>query len=133
MPFSKKWEITAELDLCMAIIFTGGSAGSYKWPEIHELMVKFGHDFTKDAISYVFPHPPLIPPASVLYTWSHPCSHETCHQLTRTSQHFTKSILKGFKDRHGLPSGKLESMTPTKTKRKAAGDAEESPSKRKAK
>ncbi|KID98620.1 hypothetical protein MAJ_05276, partial [Metarhizium majus ARSEF 297] len=99
MPFSKKWEITAELDLCMAVIFTGGSVGSYKWPEIHELMVKFGHDFTKDAIS----------------------------------QHFTKSILKSFKDRHGLPAGKLESMTPTKTKRKAAGDVEESPSKRKAK
>jgi hypothetical protein len=36
----------------MAIILTGGSTSSYKWPEIHELMGQLGHDFTKDAVSY---------------------------------------------------------------------------------
>ncbi|KAG5979201.1 hypothetical protein E4U55_005447 [Claviceps digitariae] len=54
MPSSKKWEITAELDLCMAVILTGGSTSTYKWPEIHTIMCQLGHDFTKDAISQHF-------------------------------------------------------------------------------
>ncbi|KAG5946054.1 hypothetical protein E4U53_006643 [Claviceps sorghi] len=54
MPSSKKWEIAAEMDLCMAIILTGGSASTYKWPEIHTIMCQLGHTFTKDAISQHF-------------------------------------------------------------------------------
>ncbi|KHO02035.1 uncharacterized protein MAM_01036 [Metarhizium album ARSEF 1941] len=98
MPATKKWETTDELDLCMAIILTGGSTNSYKWPEIHEIMTSIGHGFTKDAIS----------------------------------QHFTKVILRQFKGRHGFPPGKLESVSPAKTKKRAAEDAAESPSKRRA-
>ncbi|OAA43788.1 hypothetical protein NOR_04363 [Metarhizium rileyi] len=54
MPVSKKWDIRAELDLCMAVIQTGGSTSSYKWPAIHEIMRQLGHDFTKDAVSQHF-------------------------------------------------------------------------------
>ncbi|KAG6004134.1 hypothetical protein E4U54_000581 [Claviceps lovelessii] len=82
MPPSKKWEPAAEMDLCMAIILTGGSTASYKWPEIHTIMCQLGHGFTKDAIS----------------------------------QHFTKTILRAFKARHGLGAGKLPStMSPAAT------------------
>ncbi|KAG5922749.1 hypothetical protein E4U42_005351 [Claviceps africana] len=95
---SKKWELAAEMDLCMAIILTGGSASSYKWPEIHTIMCQLGHTFTKDAIS----------------------------------QHFTKSILRGFKERHGLGAGRLpEKISPSKRKAPAGEDtAAESPVKK---
>lgn len=61
MPPCKKWEAAAELDLCMAVILTGGSTTSYKWPEIHTIMCQLGHTFTKDAISYVFYSPAFLP------------------------------------------------------------------------
>ncbi|KAG6004113.1 hypothetical protein E4U21_001384 [Claviceps maximensis] len=51
MPPSKKWEMTAELDLCMAIIITGGSTAASKWLDIHTVMRQLGYDFTKDALS----------------------------------------------------------------------------------
>ncbi|OAQ72906.1 hypothetical protein VFPPC_15215 [Pochonia chlamydosporia 170] len=54
MPSSKKWDTSHELDLCMAVILTGGSTTSYKWPEIHEIMCHLGHNYTKDAISQHF-------------------------------------------------------------------------------
>ncbi|KAG6018528.1 hypothetical protein E4U41_003804 [Claviceps citrina] len=97
MPSSKKWEVAAELDLCMAVILTGGSTTSYKWPEIHAIMCQLGYDFTKDAIS----------------------------------QHFTKSILRGFKARHGFGAGRLSDAmsspnSPT-GKRKALKDDRATP------
>lgn len=52
--FTKKWDLAADLDLCLAIIHTGGATSSYKWPEVHEIMTSLGHDFTKDAISCVY-------------------------------------------------------------------------------
>lgn len=85
MPVSKKWDAAAELDLCMAVIITGGSSTGYKWPEIHAIMCQLGHTFTKDAVS----------------------------------QHFTKTILKGFRARHGLETGKLADAVPIARKRKA--------------
>ncbi|KAK2605956.1 hypothetical protein QQS21_003682 [Conoideocrella luteorostrata] len=96
MSSAKKWEISAELDLCMAVIHTGGSVGSYKWPEVHAIMVLLGHNFTKDAIS----------------------------------QHYTKSILRGFKKRHGLGSGRLATSFPSTGKRKADEQGAGSPTKK---
>lgn len=96
MPVSKKWDTAAELDLCMAVIITGGSSTSYKWPEIHAIMHQLGHTFTKDAIS----------------------------------QHFTKAILRGFRARHGLGTGKLADTVPVAGKRKAANEDEASPVKK---
>ncbi|GAB0135001.1 hypothetical protein EsDP_00003353 [Epichloe bromicola] len=85
MPVSKKWDTAAELDLCMAVIITGGSSPSYKWPEIHAVMCQLGHTFTKDAVS----------------------------------QHFTKTILRGFRARHGLGTAKSADTVPVARKRKA--------------
>ncbi|KZZ98451.1 hypothetical protein AAL_02969 [Moelleriella libera RCEF 2490] len=56
MPPAKKWDLSAERDLCMAVIMTGGSTSSYKWPEIHEIMTELGHAFTRDAISFKARH-----------------------------------------------------------------------------
>lgn len=49
----KKWDISAERDLCLAIIL--GNAETEKprhnWPRVHSFMGELGYDFTKDAIS----------------------------------------------------------------------------------
>ena len=52
----KKWDISTERDLCVAIIL--GNAENdrvrHNWPKIFAFMSQLGYGFTKDAISYVF-------------------------------------------------------------------------------
>lgn len=45
-------------------------------------------------------------------------------------QHFTKAILRGFRARHGLGTGKLADTVPVAGKRKAANEDEASPVKK---
>jgi hypothetical protein len=50
----KKWGMSAERDLAMAIILAqGGDRAKYDWPKVHEYMSKWGYEFTRDAMSYV--------------------------------------------------------------------------------
>ncbi|CAM1503900.1 Fc.00g014910.m01.CDS01 [Cosmosporella sp. VM-42] len=52
----KKWDISAERDLCVAIIL--GNAENervrHNWPKIYSFMSQLGYGFTKDAISQHF-------------------------------------------------------------------------------
>ncbi|KAL7912789.1 hypothetical protein GGI35DRAFT_476621 [Trichoderma velutinum] len=54
-PQEKKWDDSAERDLCVAII-QGNQDGkrSYNWPRVEEIMTGLGHSFTKDAMSQHF-------------------------------------------------------------------------------
>lgn len=99
-PAEKKWDANAERDLCVAIIIgsADGDRLRYNWPKVHSSMESLGYSFTKDAISYV----PI---------YSLPCA-DTDH---RTRQHFSKSIMRDFKGRHGdIPSNNSPAPTPKK-------------------
>ena len=52
---SKKWDVAAERDLCMAMIVGGQDSEriKYNWPAVHAFMTTLGYNFTKDAISLV--------------------------------------------------------------------------------
>lgn len=54
-PVEKKWDDSAERDLCVAIIQANqdGAKKTYNWPRVEEIMTTLGHTFTKDAMSYV--------------------------------------------------------------------------------
>ncbi|KAJ4859083.1 hypothetical protein T069G_07350 [Trichoderma breve] len=55
-PAEKKWDDSAERDLCVAIIYANqdGAKKSYNWPRVEEIMTSLGHTFTKDAMSQHF-------------------------------------------------------------------------------
>ncbi|KAK4070090.1 uncharacterized protein Triagg1_6511 [Trichoderma aggressivum f. europaeum] len=55
-PLEKKWDDSAERDLCVAIIMGSqdGTKRSYNWPRVEEIMTSLGHAFTKDAMSQHF-------------------------------------------------------------------------------
>jgi hypothetical protein len=50
---SKKWDVAAERDLCMAMIVGNQNSEriKYNWPAVHAFMTTLGYNFTKDAIS----------------------------------------------------------------------------------
>ncbi|RCI15877.1 hypothetical protein L249_2383 [Ophiocordyceps polyrhachis-furcata BCC 54312] len=52
----KKWDATAERDLCISIIMSISNEGkaSYNWPRVTTSMEALGHGFTKDAMSQHF-------------------------------------------------------------------------------
>ncbi|KAF5965957.1 hypothetical protein FCOIX_12697 [Fusarium coicis] len=95
-PSEKKWDANAERDLCVAVIMGAqdGERMRFNWPKVHASMAALGYSFTKDAISHI--HRGQI--------------------LTSDSQHFSKSIMRDFKGRHGDPAN----STPTATPKKAA-------------
>ncbi|KKP07421.1 hypothetical protein THAR02_00483 [Trichoderma harzianum] len=55
-PVEKKWDDSAERDLCVAIIQANqdGTKKTYNWPRVEEIMIRLGHTFTKDAMSQHF-------------------------------------------------------------------------------
>ncbi|KAL6809039.1 hypothetical protein GGI42DRAFT_350524 [Trichoderma sp. SZMC 28013] len=55
-PLEKKWDDSAERDLCVAIIMGNqdGTKTRYNWPRVEEIMNGLGHTFTKDAMSQHF-------------------------------------------------------------------------------
>ncbi|KAL6698926.1 hypothetical protein J3F84DRAFT_405857 [Trichoderma pleuroticola] len=55
-PVEKKWDDSAERDLCVAIIMGNqdGTKARYNWPRVEEIMTGLGHAFTKDAMSQHF-------------------------------------------------------------------------------
>jgi hypothetical protein len=59
-PHDKKWDDSAERDLCVAIILGNqdNTKGRQNWPRIAEIMDGLGYSFSKDAMSYVY-HPLL--------------------------------------------------------------------------
>ncbi|KAH7485799.1 hypothetical protein FOMA001_g4583 [Fusarium oxysporum f. sp. matthiolae] len=102
-PSEKKWDANAERDLCVAVIMGAqdGERMRFNWPKVHASMATLGYSFTKDAISSL-----SLP------------THSHIHHvqiLTSNSQHFSKSIMRDFKGRHGDPS----TSTPTTTPKKA--------------
>ncbi|RDA90185.1 hypothetical protein CP533_1025 [Ophiocordyceps camponoti-saundersi (nom. inval.)] len=52
----KKWDATAERDLCISLIMstTNDGKASYNWPQVTLSMEALGHAFTKDAMSQHF-------------------------------------------------------------------------------
>ncbi|KAM4059915.1 hypothetical protein HRG_002466 [Hirsutella rhossiliensis] len=51
----KKWDATAERDLCIAVIMASQEGRvTYNWPKTHAIMDSIGHAFTKDAMSQHF-------------------------------------------------------------------------------
>ncbi|KAL7963596.1 hypothetical protein V8C34DRAFT_300102 [Trichoderma compactum] len=55
-PVEKKWDDSAERDLCLAIIMGNqdGTKPRYNWPRVEEIMTSLGHTFTKDAMTQHF-------------------------------------------------------------------------------
>ncbi|KAH6610226.1 hypothetical protein Trco_000246 [Trichoderma cornu-damae] len=55
-PQDKKWDDSAERDLCVAIILGNQDPGKsrHNWPRIAEIMGSLGYSFTKDAMSQHF-------------------------------------------------------------------------------
>lgn len=62
MPPSKKWDASAERDLCIAMIMSSQDMdrAKHNWPAIHAFMDAIGYKFTKDALSFVSPFPFLL-------------------------------------------------------------------------
>ncbi|KAM0486092.1 hypothetical protein ACHAPX_000794 [Trichoderma viride] len=52
-PQEKKWDDSAERDLCMSMIYCNTESGKVRqnWPRIEEVMRGLGYTFTKDAMS----------------------------------------------------------------------------------
>lgn len=52
-PQDKKWDDSAERDLCVTMIYCNNEAnkGRQNWPRIEEVMKDLGYSFTKDAMS----------------------------------------------------------------------------------
>lgn len=47
----KKWGAPEERDLAMAVILAqSGDRPKYDWPKIHETMMSWGYNFSRDAI-----------------------------------------------------------------------------------
>ncbi|RFU80945.1 hypothetical protein TARUN_1230 [Trichoderma arundinaceum] len=120
-PQDKKWDDSAERDLCVAIILGNQelAKGRHNWPRISEIMTSLGYSFTKDAMSYV-DYPPQSPlsPANLHRT---PKANKPILQQ-KNSQHFSKTILKEFRARHSADAT-LESSPLSARKTKAAGKA----------
>ncbi|KAL7795248.1 hypothetical protein V8C37DRAFT_48323 [Trichoderma ceciliae] len=55
-PQDKKWDDSAERDLCVAIILGNQelAKGRHNWPRISEIMNSLGYSFSKDAMSQHF-------------------------------------------------------------------------------
>ncbi|KAF4971384.1 hypothetical protein FZEAL_9866 [Fusarium zealandicum] len=106
----KKWDATVERDLCVAIIMGAqdGDRMRYNWPKVHGSMETLGYSFSKDAISYVF----LLLMA--------PCQSFASTNRRQNRQHFSKTIMKEFRARHGdtfavgSPSPAPKKATPRK-------------------
>ncbi|KAL7937482.1 hypothetical protein V8C35DRAFT_331231 [Trichoderma chlorosporum] len=52
-PAEKKWDDTAERDLCVAMIQASqdGTKVRYNWPKVEDIMNGLGYSFTRDAMS----------------------------------------------------------------------------------
>lgn len=105
-PKDKKWGPSEERDLAMAVILAQqGERVKYDWPKVHEYMTGWGYSFTRDAMSYAVP--PL------------PCNSPTATDHKHHRQHWTKRVMKDFKQRHG--------QTPSKAAAANAGAASDTP------